>query len=194
MEIVIASQNIHKIREFRFLLKPLKNLEILSLLDFPDYIPEDEIGETFEEIASKKALHAAQALHRWVLADDSGLVVTSLNGRPGILSARYAPTDKEKRAKLLQELIPFPDMTERHAYFECCLAIASPEEVEKTVSAVCEGAIGMEEKGSHGFGYDPLFIKHDYSKTFGEIDEEIKNRISHRRKAFDKILPYLEQL
>lgn len=194
MEIVIASQNIHKIREFRSLLKSLKNLEILSLLDFPEYTPEEEIGETFEEIASKKALHAAQALHRWVIADDSGLVVTSLGGRPGIFSARYAPTDKEKRTKLLQELTPFSDIQDRHAYFECSIAIASPEELKKAVTAVSEGTIAFEERGSHGFGYDPLFIKHEYSKTFAELDEDVKNRISHRRKALDKILPFLESL
>ena len=197
MEIVIASENMHKIREFRSLIKHIKSLDVLSLLDFPEYHPQEEVGASFEEIACKKALHAAQALHRWVIADDSGLVVPALDGRPGIFSARYAgvgATDKEKRSKLLQEMNHLQDPQDRHAYFECSIALASPVGVKKSVTALCEGSISFDERGNKGFGYDALFIKHEYSKTFAEIDEDIKNRISHRRKAFDKILPYLESL
>lgn len=196
MEIVIASKNLHKIREFRAILKPLVNYDILSLHDFPDYTPPEETGDTFEKNASKKAIHAATALDRWVLGDDSGLVIPSLNNKPGIFSARFAgpeATDKDNRNKLLEELAKIAEH-ERVGYYECVLCLASKEGLKKCVTGLCEGSIIEAEKGRHGFGYDSLFIKYDYNKTFAELDEETKNRISHRRKAIDKILPSLETI
>ncbi len=196
MEIVIASTNMHKIREFRSLLKPLKHFDVLSLLDFPSYVPLEETGETFEEIVSTKAVHAAKALNKWALADDSGLVVPALRGEPGIRSARYAgehATDRENCQKLLTEMSGLQE-SGRYAYFECWIAIASPEGLQKAEKGVCEGTIIEQERGRHGFGYDTLFRKHEYSKTFAELDETIKNRISHRRKAFDRISLFLESL
>ncbi len=195
MKLVIASHNIHKIRELRGLLKLFKLWDIYSLIDFPDYLPPPETGNTFEENAVLKAISAAKALNCWALADDSGLIVSALNG-PGIHSAHYAgekSTDKENRIKLLMEMKPLKEH-ERMAFFECVLALASPEGIKKTARALCEGMIIEEERGSRGFGYDPIFLKHEYSKTFGELDEETKNRISHRRKAFDKIVPFLEHI
>jgi XTP/dITP diphosphohydrolase len=196
VELVIASRNIHKIREFRAMLKQYKWLDLLSLLDFPSYIPPEEEGESFEEIASNKAIHAATVLERWVIADDSGLVVPSLSGAPGIYSARFAgphATDAENRHKLLSDLRHVQE-AHRQGYFECCIALASPQGLKKSVKGTCEGIITTEERGSKGFGYDPLFIKYEYGKTFAELEEDIKNRISHRRKALDKILITLEQL
>jgi XTP/dITP diphosphohydrolase len=200
MELVIASTNVHKIREFRSLLKPLveKKLlqDVLSLLDFPNYIPPPETGSTFEENALLKATHAAKALKKWSLADDSGLVVPALHGQPGVFSARYAgehATDRENRKKLLSEMSLLQD-TARDAYFECAIAIASPEGFQRVEKGVCEGTILEEERGGNGFSYDSIFRKHDYSKTFAELDESIKNRVSHRRKAFDRILFLLESL
>lgn len=194
MQLVIASSNVHKIRECRSILKQLRFLDILSLLDFPHYHPPEETGKTFEENARLKALHAARALGKMVIADDSGLVVPALGGKPGIFSARFAgenATDKDNRRKLL-ELMQNLTESERTAYFECWIVLASPEGVVRTVSGLCEGSILTEERGSQGFGYDPLFLKYEYSKTFAEMDEETKNRISHRRKALDKILATLE--
>lgn len=196
MQLIIASTNIHKIREYRAMLKTLGSFDVFSLHDFPHYIPEEEVGGSFEEIAIKKACHAANSLGKLVLADDSGLVVPSLAGAPGILSARYAgtsATDKDNRTKLLYEMQGLQE-TDRYAYLECCIAIASPEGLKKSSRGICEGAVLTEERGSSGFGYDSIFIKHDYSKTFGELDEETKNRISHRRKAFDKLKITLETL
>ncbi len=196
MQIVLASHNVHKIREFRAILKALPRLDVRSLIDFPQYHLPKETGKTFEENVALKALHAAQTLQQWVLADDSGLVIPALKGAPGIFSARYAgenATDSENRKKLLRDLQSFQDGM-RHAYFECWIALASPEGIKKVVKGVCEGYIINSEKGGGGFGYDPLFIKHEYGKTFAELDEQTKNRISHRRKAFDKLLPYLEAL
>ena len=196
MQIVIASSNVHKIRECRTILRQLRTLDILSLLDFPSYRSPKEFGTTFEENAREKAIHAAQTLGKVVIADDSGLVVPALQGRPGVYSSRFAgdnATDKENRHKLLHEMQQLVDPY-RSAYFECWIVLATPQGVVKTTSGMCEGSIITEERGNRGFGYDPLFLKYEYSKTFAEIDEETKNRISHRRKALDKMLPALETL
>lgn len=197
MEIVIASSNVHKIREFREILAKLSKLDFLSLLSFSNYHPPEEVGTTFEENATIKAEHAAKALKKWVLADDSGLVVPSLGGAPGIYSKRYAgddATDRENRQKLLTEMSGKSDL-QRSAYYECCLALADADGViRKTVRGICEGYLIEEEKGRNGFGYDALFVKHDYDKTFAELEESTKNRISHRMKAIEKMLPTLETL
>lgn len=196
MELVIGSRNIHKIREFRAILKPFVKFDLLSLIDFPQYTPPNETGATFEENAIMKAVHAATELQRWVIADDSGIVIPALNGAPGVYSRRYAgenATDKENRLKLLKEMKHLDEAC-RQGYFECWIALASPQGLKKCAKGVSEGTITQEEKGSLGFGYDPIFIKHEYGKTFAELEEDIKNRISHRRKALDKILPALEAL
>ncbi len=194
MELVIASRNVHKIREFRAILKKMGNFDLLSLIDFPNYVPPAESGRSFEENAILKAEHAATALDRWVIADDSGLVVPALNGAPGVHSRRYAgenATDKENRQKLLKEMLPILEQN-RQGYFECWIALASPLGLKKSAKGVSEGMIIEQERGSCGFGYDAIFVKHEYGKTFAELEEETKNRISHRRKALDKLLPILE--
>ncbi len=196
MKLVIASRNVHKIREIRSMLKGTLKCDLFSLIDFPNYTPPQESGTTFEENAILKAVHAASALNAWVIADDSGLTVPSLGGAPGLHSARYAgenATDKDNRKKLLKAMEPFNEEN-RDAYFECCIALASPDGLEKTVSGRCEGIITEDERGGQGFGYDSIFKKHEYSKTFAELEEEVKNRISHRRKAIDKMLLTLETL
>lgn len=196
MELVIASKNVHKIREFRTMLKPLSALDVYSLLDFPNYTPPPETGTSFEENATIKAEHAAAHLGKTVIADDSGIVIPALDGQPGIYSARYAgekASDKENRHKLLREMAHLKE-TERAAYYECCIVIATPDRQKKVAHGFCEGEILLAERGSLGFGYDSLFRKNDYSKTFAEINEETKNRISHRRRAIEKALPYLESL
>jgi XTP/dITP diphosphohydrolase len=196
MEIVIASTNLHKIREIRAILKPVYPFDFLSLLDFPEYQPPEEDGKTFEDNAFIKATHAANALKKWVIADDSGLVVPALKDEPGVRSARYAgenATDKENRAKLIKALDPIEE-NERTGYYVCALALASPEGIKTQVSGSCVGTLLLKPRGSQGFGYDPLFLKYDYNKTFAEMDEDTKNRISHRRKALDKLAPALERL
>lgn len=198
MEIVFATANLHKIRELRDMCKAKlrKNFGLLTLTQFPQYLPPEETGATFSENAILKAEHAAKTLGLVALADDSGLVVPALNGSPGVFSRRYAgndATDKENRTKLLAAMAGLDDAA-RHAYFECSLALAGPEGLIKCVSAKVEGAIVLEERGRNGFGYDPIFVKFDYDKTFAELDEGTKNRISHRHKAFEKLLPLLESL
>lgn len=194
--LVLASANMHKVREFRAMLKILPKLDVLSLCDFPSYEPPPETGASFEENANLKAVHAAKALGKWVLADDSGLVVPSLGGAPGIYSARYAgndATDFDNRKKLLEEMSHLLE-EDRNAYYLCSLSLASPEGVRKSTQGTCEGTLLLKEKGGGGFGYDPLFIKHGYNKTFAELEESVKNRVSHRRKALDKMIPTLEAL
>lgn len=196
MEIVIASNNLHKVREFRHMLKGFKSIDLSSLINFPNYTTPLENGKTFQDNAIHKAEHAAAALGKWVLADDSGLVVPALNGSPGIHSRRYAgedATDNENRQKLLAAMEHLKN-SERVAYFECCLALASPDGLKKCTTGIIEGIILNKERGRNGFGYDSLFVKHEYDKSFGELDEATKNRISHRHKAFEKLIPTLESL
>ena len=176
--------------------KSLAHIELISLHQFSHYIAPEETGQTFKENAIIKAEHAAKYLNMWVLADDSGLVVPALQGKPGVKSRRYAgieATDMENRMKLLQEMEGL-EAQERTAYFECCLALACPTGLKKCVEGICEGSIVKEPRGRYGFGYDPLFSKNDYEKTFAELDETLKNRISHRRKAFERLLTFLETL
>lgn len=196
VEIVIASHNLHKIREFRDMFKPFKHIDVQSLLNFPHYNLPEETGTTFKENAILKAVDAAKALDKWVIADDSGLTVPALGGEPGIYSRRYSDddaTDAENCQKLLQKMADFSD-DQRLGIFECSIALASPQKLEKCVTGTCEGTIAYQGRGRNGFGYDSLFIKNDYDKTFAELDEQTKNRISHRRKAFEKLTIFLETL
>ncbi|MDB2613924.1 RdgB/HAM1 family non-canonical purine NTP pyrophosphatase [Chlamydiales bacterium] len=194
-KLLLATSNLHKVAELKALFKDqgLK-VDLYSFHQFPGYKAPPEDGATFQENAQLKALHAAKELGILAVADDSGLVVPALNNEPGVISARYAganATDKENRIKLINEMGDLKGL-ERSAYFECCLAVASPQEVIFTTSGRCEGMVVEKERGSQGFGYDSLFIKHEFSKTFAEITSSTKNRVSHRRKAFEKLVMYLE--
>lgn len=196
MQLIIASKNLHKIRELKFMLKEFKLFDIFSLIDFPNYIAPEETGGNFLENAKIKALDAATKLNSIVIGDDSGLVVPSLDGEPGVFSARYAgdhATDAENREKLIFKLRSLTE-DKRVGYYECALVLATPKGIKRTTSALCEGSLLCDPRGSNGFGYDSLFMKYDYRKTFGEIEEETKYRISHRRKAFDKLIPALHSL
>lgn len=197
MEVILATTNFHKIREFKEMFKSLPHLELISLHQFPNYVPPEETGGTIKENSILKAVHAAHHLKRSVLADDTGLFVPALNGEPGIYSARYAgsnATDSENCHKLLEKMSTFTSHEKRMAYFACCLAVANPMGIQKYVEGTCEGFISDVPRGRNGGGYDSLFIKNDYEKTFSELEESVKNRISHRRKAFERLVVYLENL
>lgn len=196
MKFIIASANHQKIRELRSLLSVFSHFDIQWLSQFPNLKFPSEKGNSFLENAENKALAVARELNCWALGDDSGLVVPSLNGEPGIFSKRYAgndASDSDNRKKLLSKM---EGMTgeQRYAYFACSLALASPQGLIKSVTANCEGFLLEEPRGSLGFGYDPLFVKHDYDKTFAEVSESVKNRISHRSKAFEKLLPSIHAI
>jgi len=197
MKLLIASKNLGKIREFRELLRPLESLDIYSLMDMGNYESPEETGETFIENAELKAKSASLSFPGFIaLADDSGLVVPALGGAPGVHSARYAGLDArdiDNRKKLATELRKLSEES-RSAFFECVISLAKDGDIIKTVTGRCEGHLVTEEKGSNGFGYDPLFIKAGYSKTFAELGAAVKNEVSHRRKALEKIALVLEKL
>ena len=195
-EIVLATSNRDKVREFREMLhRSGLALEVRCLSDFPGCAPVPENGATFAENAATKALAAARATGKLALGDDSGIEVDALAGRPGIFSARFAgegATDADNNEKLLALLREVPERR-RQARFVCCIAIANPEKVLDIAEGSCAGSIVMKARGSGGFGYDPLFQPIEYHKTFAELSSGIKNRISHRARAIEKALMMLEK-
>ena len=186
--IVAATGNSHKLDEYRQLLNG-QNIELKSLLDYPAYPGVEENGSTFAENAAIKALDACKYCDVPAFADDSGLEVEALDGRPGIHSARYAATDAERIAKLLDEL---KGKTNRRARFVCVIAIAANGEVIETFEGETKGTIIDSPRGSNGFGYDPIFQPDGYDCTFAELSREEKNRISHRANAYAKALEFVE--
>lgn len=192
-ELVLATRNEGKVREFREIMKELP-FKILSLTDFPDFPEINEDGSTFEENALKKARALSSFTNDIAIADDSGLTVDALNGSPGVFSARYAgvgATDTENNLKLLNALKEIP-LKDRGAAFKCAIAAVAPDGFEEVVTGECRGRIGLEMRGEQGFGYDPLFIPDGFDKTFAELGIETKNKISHRYKAIAAIKPVLK--
>ncbi|MBQ8498900.1 non-canonical purine NTP pyrophosphatase [Chlamydia sp.] len=195
MKILIASSHGYKVRETKTFLKKLGEFDIFSLADYPSYQPPKETGATPEENAIQKGLFAAQTFRCWTIADDSMLIIPALGGLPGRLSSSFAgenASEKDNRKKLLEKMLPLEHAIDRSAYFECCVVLISPFGKIYKAQASCEGMIVFEERGSSGFGYDPLFLKHDYKQTYAELSEEIKNQVSHRAKALVKLQPYVE--
>ncbi len=201
MELVIASNNSHKVRELRCALGELAPfIQVLSLYDFPSYKPQllhtEAPGDSFEENAKQKAQAVAVALNKVTLADDSGIIVPALAKVGAKFTRRYEHTDqsatKQTRA-LLEEMKSFKDL-ERQAYLECCLAIATPQGILYKATSRTEGVLAEEERGKITFEFDTLFIKHDYSKTLGELAPSVRDRISHRRKALEKLVGVLSLL
>lgn len=196
MKIILASRNVHVIREMRDMMKSIPHLEMLTLHNFPTYHSPHENGSTFQSNALLQAEHAASYFNLWAIAEDSGLVVPALKGSPGIFSDCYAgqdSTDLENRRKLLDDMQHLRDL-ERSAYYECAMVLVSPSGLKKCATGICEGFVHSEERGRYGFSYDSIFRKNDYEKTFAELDENVKNKISHRRKAFDRMLVFLDNL
>ncbi len=186
--IVVATGNAHKVAEYRELLKGQK-VELNSLLDYPGFPGVEETGKTFRENASIKALAACRYCDAPAFADDSGLEVEALNGRPGIYSSRYAPTDPERIAKLLKEL---EGKENRRARFVCVIAIAINGEVIECFEGEVRGKIIDAPRGTNGFGYDPVFQPDGFDKTFAELTGDEKNAISHRAMAYRKAVEFIE--
>lgn len=192
MKVIIATKNPGKAREFVKMFEPY-HIEVKTLLDFPDFAEIEETGKTFEENAILKAETVCAQLGEMAIADDSGIMVDALGGRPGIFSARYAGKKKDDEAnndKLLDELKDVPE-AERTARYYCALAFASPNNRTVTVNGTCEGVIISERRGTNGFGYDPLFYLPEHGKTMAEITPQEKNEISHRAKALRKLEDHL---
>jgi len=187
-ELLVATGNKGKLREFGELLKGVVET-ILSPADFPGLPEVEEDGATFEANAIKKALSAAVSTGLPVLADDSGLSVAYLGGRPGVHSARFAgpkASDADNNALLLRELAGVP-AEERGAAFHCVIALCRPDGSCQTFDGSLPGVILEAPRGSGGFGYDPLFLVPEYGQTFSELPLDIKNRISHRGRAMQQL-------
>ncbi len=183
MKFIFASHNMGKIREVKEIWTPL-GFEVEPMpADFPEIL---ENGATFEENAMIKARAVYQALGLPAIADDSGLVVDALDGFPGIHSARWAGPDAtahDRNLLLLEKLLPVPE-SKRTAQFVCAAACVLPDGREITVRGLCRGTILDAEHGTGGFGYDPIFCVPEFGCTFGELEQDVKNAISHRARAF----------
>lgn len=192
-EAIIATHNPGKVKEFKEILEP-KGYDVKSLADIGFTEEIEETGQTFEENAILKAEAVAKAVNKMVIADDSGLSIDNLGGRPGVYSARYAGEQKDDEAninKVLSELKGF-EKEQRTARFRCALAVSIPGEETKTVEGHVEGYIAEEPRGQYGFGYDPIFIVKDKDKTMAELTSDEKNKISHRADALKKLSKLLE--
>ncbi len=189
MKLVIATRNKDKFKEIKEILKGIpEEIEIVSLFDFPNFPKIVEDGKTLEENAIKKAKTAQELLKLPTIGEDTGLEVEYLNGAPGVYSARFAGpgcsySDNNEKLLSLLEGVPFE---KRKAKFRCVVCFSQPSGEIKIVEGAIDGFISTEPKGTNGFGYDPVFFVPEYKKTFAELPSEIKNKISHRAKAFQK--------
>ena len=192
--VLLASSNQGKLREYRRMASEAKPaIEFDVLPRFGELLAFDESAPTFAENSAGKALHYSQFTPEVALADDSGLVVPALGGRPGVQSARYAganATDTDRIEKLLGEMKGLSG-EERRARFVCVISLAQNGRVIAVVSDLAEGHIDVAPRGASGFGYDPVFISEDLGRSFGEATEEEKDGQSHRGKAFHRLLTLL---
>ncbi len=194
-EITIATKNEGKVKEFKQLFDQY-GIQVKSLKDLDTELPDvEETGATFQENARLKAEQISAMIEKPVLADDSGLVIDVLGGKPGVYSARYAgePTnDLLNYEKVLKEMEDVPEK-KRSARFICVLAMAIPGEKTIFKEGACEGVITTKPKGENGFGYDPIFIPNGYNKTMAELDQSVKNKISHRFNALIQLETWLNE-
>jgi XTP/dITP diphosphohydrolase len=190
--VVVASTNPGKAREFSALLPA--GTRILTLRDLDLEAPE-ESGTSFAENAAMKAVQTSTRTPHFVIADDSGLVVDALSGEPGVRSARYAgePSNDERNRQLVLTRMADVPTDRRAARFCCAISVACRGVVLAKAFGVCEGSVATVSRGSHGFGYDPIFLLPD-GRTMAEVTPDEKNRISHRARAFQQIAPRLAHM
>lgn len=195
-KLLIATNNAGKVAELLSMIEDIP-VEIVGLDSFADLTNIEETGDTFDENARLKAVGYARQTGLTALADDSGLEVDALDGRPGVLSARYGGVDTpfaEKINLLLGELAQTGDK-ERRARFVCSIAIAAQDgKILLSANGICNGRITQNPRGKQGFGYDPIFIPDGHEMTFGELSAPVKREISHRGKAFLQIMPFLRDI
>ncbi len=198
VEVVLASRNRKKAAEMAELLAG-HSISVKSVAEFPDVPSVVEDESTFAENAAKKARETALATGRWAIGEDSGLMVDALDGAPGVYSARFAgenATDEQNNEQLVCLLgltsVPKNEWT---ACYICSIAVADPNgNVELRQEASCSGRIVTDARGTNGFGYDPHFLVPEYHRTFGELDAAVKRHLSHRARAFERLIPRLVSL
>ncbi len=198
MEIVIASKNNGKIEEIKTYRDSANGIKWLTYKDFEGFPDVEETGDSFLDNAIIKARSIAEHTGKPALADDSGLIVDAIDGKPGVRSSRYAgpdATDKKNRVKLLNALENIKDKSKRTARFICSMILWDPDDglIFKT-DGVCEGMIGFKEKGNRGFGYDCIFIPSGYDRTMAQLGNSEKNRISHRGIALAYFYDFIVKL
>ncbi|MDR3281410.1 MAG: RdgB/HAM1 family non-canonical purine NTP pyrophosphatase [Endomicrobium sp.] len=194
-EIIIVTANRDKEEEIKAILKDL-DIKFIPMFFFSDYPVTIEDGQTLEENASKKARESAMYFKSWTIADDSGLEVDYLKGKPGVYSSRYAGEKcsyKDNNNKLLEVLKDVPK-EKRTAKFKTVIALSSPDGKVSLLDGEIFGTIGTRMVGNNGFGYDPVFYVSEYGKTLAELDSELKNLISHRAKALLKAKEFIKKL
>jgi XTP/dITP diphosphohydrolase len=197
--LVMATRNLGKVREMAALLADLE-VRLLSLVDFPELPEIPEEGDTFRDNARAKARAVARLTGLMALADDSGLEVAALNGRPGVFSARYAldrtgiksPTDEDNWRKLLDEMQAVPP-ERRQARFVCAMVLARPDGQIFEAQGDCPGVIAQAPAGDSGFGYDPVFWLPEHNATMAQVGPMVKNRISHRARALAALKDLLKK-
>ncbi|MDP2945800.1 MAG: XTP/dITP diphosphatase [Atribacterota bacterium] len=192
LEILIATNNLGKVKEIKDILDS-PEIKILTMKDFP-YLPKiEEDGKTYQENAFKKARKISEHTGKICLADDSGLEIDYLKGKPGIYSSRWGNSDGERINKVLKLLENIPK-NKRNAKFVCVAILVFPDGKIYMVKEECKGSIEFKPKGEHGFGYDPIFLVPEYDKTFAELGDKIKNQISHRGKAMRRMIKIINEL
>jgi XTP/dITP diphosphohydrolase len=194
-EIWVATANRDKFREIKELLRELP-VEVRAALEIPTYSAPNESGATLVENARIKARFLkAMKPDAWILSDDSGLEVTALNGLPGVHSARYAgprARDIENTSKLLKQIQIQTSGLDRSAQFRCTMVLLSPQGEEKVFEGLLKGTISKDMRGKTGFGYDPVFIPENETKTLAELGLAVKNRLSHRAQALRQVRSHLQ--
>jgi XTP/dITP diphosphohydrolase len=199
MELVIASHNTHKVLQLREILKDLApSLTVLSLFDFPHYkLPENSRDARLAENAKAKAEHAAKALQKCCLAEQWGLILPSV---PDASSSIFSQDPGASHAQLLVSqtkrilaALAGKSEFERTAYLESCVAVATPQGKLREAVGRTEGSIAEAERGKGSFEFDTIFVKHDYMKTLAELSPSVRSRISHRRKAVDKLIGHVKE-
>lgn len=195
-QLIVATRNRNKTREIQQIIGP--KFEVRDLSAYPGIFETVESGKSFEENARLKAIAVSKELSGLTIGDDSGLEVAALGGAPGIYSARYArdkATDKENIDRLLEELGRVgAQRDQRRARFRCVLALARNGQMLGTFEGIVDGAIVDQPRGSHGFGYDPIFVPKGFGHTFAELPAKLKNRISHRAQAIHALAAKLAAL
>lgn len=192
--VLLATNNPHKLEEFRAIFSNVP-LRLLSLSDIQLDVDVEESGNTFAENAELKARAYAQMSHVLTLADDSGLEIDALGGAPGVYSARYLgrETSYGERFQVILEQLKGLPLALRSARFRCVIAVASPSGIVRIVEGIVEGVIAESPRGTHGFGYDPIFYLPELGKTFAELEPGEKNRVSHRARAAQSARKLLEE-